>query len=150
MKKKIIIILVLVFGGSMIWLSARPKKTSDLVLQEIPVQKEEQKKQLGELVSAIMELGSQDRFSTLEKFFPYSEDQLAECKAETGTTPVESSLEVLKYAAKPLRFESKGFTAFNKAKNQFRIHGILNSSEKIAITVCKNKRGFSLIEIRKD
>ena len=150
MKKKIIIILVLIFGGSMIWLSARPKKTSDLVLHEIPVQKEEQKKQLGELASAIMELGSQDKFSTLEKFFPYSPESLAECKAETGTTPVETSLDLLKYASKPLQFEAKEFKAFNKAKNQFRIHGILNSSEKIAITVCKNKRGFSLIEIRKD
>lgn len=150
MKKKIIIILVLIFGGSMIWLSARPKKTSDLVLREIPIQNEEQKKKLGELVSVIMELGSQDRFSTLEKFFPYSEEQLAECKAETGTTPVETSLDLLKYTPKPIQFEAKEFKAFNKAKNQFRIHGILNSSEKIAITVCRRGKKFALLEIRKN
>ena len=119
-------------------------------MQEIPIQKKEQKKQLGELVSVIMELGSQEKFSTLEKFFPYSPEVLAEYKAETGTTPVETSLDLLKYTPKPIQFEAKEFKAFNKAKNQFCIHGILNSSEKIAITVCKNKKGFSLIEIRKD
>lgn len=148
MKWKIIIPTLLICGGAIVWLNAGNNRTAVYTTKEIPASQAQHKKLISlaqELINAYNTQGSQ----CLEQIFIHSRAERMTMKTESGSDPVESSIEILKRNGSNLSLKDPEVKLLNNDPNSFFVSCKLKDNGKlVCFSIVKTSKGYGLSEIR--